>query len=835
MTATPLAHELLKQCGYDEFDYIDDLGQASEIYQDEKSEHELVSYLIDVFTATDVTLAQETISTLPWQRIYTTNYDNIVELSYQKNKKNILSPVLSENPKQYFGKKCKLCVHLNGKVDKLSTEKLNGEFKLTNRSYLTTDFLDSNWLSIFRTDLKSARAIFFIGYSMKYDLDLQRTIYEGRVRDKTFFITKEDESKSNVKYMEKYGCVLSIGVENFSNKIVECRKTYYPITRVTPILLCFDVVSIPKTPKSILDKDIFELLYGGSLQADKLYYSLLSPEDYPYCVYRSKLDDAIAKIDSGEKRLLIHSELGNGKTVFLNSLESKLVQSGYQIYHFLRYRTTVLRELEMICTSHEKVVIVFDDYVGNAEILKILAPIITDQIIILTERTAVNDANYHLLSDKFGEFYHININQLDDEEVDDFIYLLNYYGLWHEWAAQSDLKKKKIIVETCHRKIGSLILKLLESKCIISKYQAIVNKIKNKDIYYDAILFMLIAHISKLNLDLDDISNALDTSKLNTPSFKKDPIVNEFIDFETDEVKQKSSIISEFILRKIVDSSTVVDVMIKIFKRLTSQMQDNATRQILRKMMTFTNVQHILNKQDPNFSANVLYLYETIGKLDFCRRNPHYWLQYAIVMLSQYQYQQADAYFKNAYAYAKEIPDFDTYQIDNHHARFILENEREYGTNETCMSAFQQAHKILMDPKHKRDVRHYPFRVAQNYYSFYEKFYNGMTIGERKSFLTACDEMLGRISWYESTTSDVNRDVRKAKDSLLLIKKEITRVRVHISALSSEQVCASLSQIKKNGSKDEGRTDNQLRVRAQALQPERPGPLDEEVLQGGGV
>lgn len=46
-------------------------------------------------------------------------------------------------------------------------------------------------------------------------------------------------------------------------------------------------------------------------------------------------------------------------------------------------------------------------------------------------------------------------------------------------------------------------------------------------------------------------------------------------------------------------------------------------------------------------------------------------------------------------------------------------------------------------------------------------------------------------------------------------------VRVHLSALSSEQVCASLSQTK-NRVKDEGRTDNQLRVRAQALQPERP-------------
>ena len=63
---------------------------------------------------------------------------------------------------------------------------------------------------------------------------------------------------------------------------------------------------------------------------------------------------------------------------------------------------------------------------------------------------------------------------------------------------------------------------------------------------------------------------------------------------------------------------------------------------------------------------------------------------------------------------------------------------------------------------------------------------------------------------------------------------KVREERVYISALSSEQVCASLSQTK-NRVKDEGRSDNQLRVRAQALQPERPWPLDEEVLRGGGV
>lgn len=275
-----------------------------------------------------------------------------------------------------------------------------------------------------------------------------------------------------------------------------------------------------------------------------------------------------------------------------------------------------------------------------------------------------------------------------------------------------------------------------------------------------------------MNLDLDDVSNALGTTNLNTPSFKRDPIVNEFIDFDKDEIKQKSSIVSEFILRKIIDSTTVVEVILKIFKRLATQSNDKATRQILRKMMTFTNIQHVLNRKDPDYASNLLYLYDTIGKLDFCRKNPHYWLQYAIVMLSQYKYAQANAYFNNAYAYAHEIPDFDTYQIDNHHARFILENEREYGTNETCMKAFLQAHNILIDPKHKRDVRHYPYRVAQNYYPFYEKFYKGMSSEEKNVFLNACREMLDRITNYESTATDVSRDVRKAKEMLFLIQDE---------------------------------------------------------------
>lgn len=105
----------------------------------------------------------------------------------------------------------------------------------------------------------AAKAIFFIGYSMKYDLDLQRTVYGVNVHDKTFFITKEDETKGNIKYIEKYGNVYSLGIQNFSKKVKKIQETYSPITHITPPILCFDCLVLPKVAKNILDKDIFDL------------------------------------------------------------------------------------------------------------------------------------------------------------------------------------------------------------------------------------------------------------------------------------------------------------------------------------------------------------------------------------------------------------------------------------------------------------------------------------------------------------------------------------------------------------------------------------------------
>lgn len=57
-----------------------------------------------------------------------------------------------------FKNKSNLCIHINGDIKRLTQEKLNSEFKLTNVSYLTEDFNKSEWLTLFRSDLQTAKS-----------------------------------------------------------------------------------------------------------------------------------------------------------------------------------------------------------------------------------------------------------------------------------------------------------------------------------------------------------------------------------------------------------------------------------------------------------------------------------------------------------------------------------------------------------------------------------------------------------------------------------------------------------------------------------------------------
>jgi hypothetical protein len=87
------------------------------------------------------------------------------------------------------------------------------------------------------------------------------------------------------------------------------------------------------------------------------------------------------------------------------------------------------------------------------------------------------------------------------------------------------------------------------------------------------------------------------------------------------------------------------------------------------------------------------------------------------------------------------------------------------------MSQFLKAHRTLTNPSDKDRARHYLFKVAQNYFPFYERFYNDLKLQDKVIFIRSCEEILFRIKKYLEVTASyrIKRDVKKAQEALQAI------------------------------------------------------------------
>lgn len=97
-----------------------------------KALEDFIKLMKDTFTVTDVKDYHATLASLPWRRIYTTNYDDVIEEAAKKKKKRIEGKDLedlSRVQEEYY------CLHINGRVANLNQETLDKSFKLTSSSY----------------------------------------------------------------------------------------------------------------------------------------------------------------------------------------------------------------------------------------------------------------------------------------------------------------------------------------------------------------------------------------------------------------------------------------------------------------------------------------------------------------------------------------------------------------------------------------------------------------------------------------------------------------------------------------------------------------------------
>ncbi len=435
----PLAGSLSEQiCDLGEFEPDNDLAYSADNFLRYNDPQVLIGFLEEKFNISKVENHHVILSSLPWRRIYTTNYDNCFEVAATASARVITPLSLLDSPRKYF-KNSDVCVHINGAIQQLDESTLEGSFKLTESSYTNSDaFKDSSWAYRFRKDLENCTQIVFVGYSIA-DMEIRRLLFDAvYLKEKTKFITQTNPSTKSHHRLSRYGEVFPVGVEAFA-ELVEQRRPNEPDVKVD-YFAAIEKLSL-KRDSEYGDVDIRDFLLRGKADFDYHASALTSPGSV-YSIRRHQIQPAISMLGK-RPVVLIHSTVANGKTVLAQQIASQLVIESREVYVLIDEEGDYEGDAERLAKkSGGTVYLVIDSCEKSIDAVRYFFETLGDRCrFILTERPHRFRRVLGLLESWGIEAHILNADYLQEQEIQQLSSVLTHAGLWEEREKLSEDRK----------------------------------------------------------------------------------------------------------------------------------------------------------------------------------------------------------------------------------------------------------------------------------------------------------------------------------------------------------------------------------------------------------
>lgn len=183
----------------------------------ERDEERLYRELYNTFRISSAGPNQTRILAENWSRIYTTNYDDTVEVCQHGRHLEPKSFDVSVAVPNKLAKNS--IVHLHGSIRVTSPENIKSSLILGESSYVRQYLGRSPWYSQFQADIKFASSLFIVGYSMS-DYHISALLLENPdIAKKTYFIQGPNVDDMFIRRTKAYGKSLFIGLEGFADAI----------------------------------------------------------------------------------------------------------------------------------------------------------------------------------------------------------------------------------------------------------------------------------------------------------------------------------------------------------------------------------------------------------------------------------------------------------------------------------------------------------------------------------------------------------------------------------------------------------------------------------------
>ena len=709
------------------FDSDGDLRYASERLFREGDKSKLVEMIIERFSIRSAQEHHTRISSVGWRRIYTTNYDLLVERSAE-SAGVVIKPVDLDASVRENARNKNICVHLNGSIRSVSVDSLDASFKLTNSSYLSPDsFLTSSWHYTFKKDLELASAIIFVGYSL-YDIEVQRILYETpELREKTYFITHDGESEKQTYTLSLFGHVLKIGAQGFGDLLAKDLGKF----RASSV---DEVLSLAKyvpelAPGGARDADVDRMLMYGDIP-DKLVDTSADQLGAPILVARDAMLDARQILT--KRNLVVVSDFGNGKTIFLRMLKSNLASDGGSVYYSDLSDPAQFGDLEVLARSGVRAFIVIDDYEQNIDLIKSFAALSAQNLrLVVSARTNTHERHREELIESGLVFSELPVDQLSMREVNSLVDIFDNAGLWGDLASLNHARKVRELADKHHGQLCLALLGVLESPQMRGKVNGLLSPLLAVPAYKDTIFAVSLLQALAAPLSASLVSEAARNDAIYSPELRTNENFKQIFRIHEGRIATKSSLFALSILRHQFSGPYIVDHLLAVVADFSGRELSPEKERVFKELLRFSTVERLLPEQ--NKKANLLRYYEELKRrAEWLIRDPHFWLQYAMTQMQFDEFSKAQKFLDQAYALAKAKHNYHTIQIDTQQARMWLEQSAamEEGGQPSAYVFFEKANSMLKavpNDMHK-------FWQLSRYETVFERRYAGFTKGQKAHF-----------------------------------------------------------------------------------------------------
>ena len=722
-----------KICELGGFEPDRDLKYASDFYLANYDRKKLINFLKDIFTINKVKKYHKTIVSKNWRRIYTTNYDNLIDLAGLKVSKRVTAITIDDSPDDYLNDS-NLCIHLNGNLKILNEDSLNTKFKLSDSSYCSPDsFVSSAWNYVFQKDLERCSAIIFVGYSL-YDIEIKKLLHNcEKFKQKAFFIIKGNPSQKEQFEVSKYGTTFPIGIGKFASALENIRVNDPNTDQF--YLETFSEFAPSSDSMNIRDSDIYHFLMQGELKDCYYQQAANGVQSLPFLVNRKIADEIVDHI-LDKKNILIYSGLGNGKTVLSKIIAAKLILRGVKCYLLNDEHGEWEKDLDKISQQKSPTVLILDGYIANHDFFKYFKMIKPDNITLLLT-TRVSELEWYEKALKEIPTHRFNISQIEFDEIAEFVDIINNAALWDKMTALSFTRKRDIIKNRYKSQFSQTLLNLLKSPKIKVKFEDIVKKVSSKDEYKKTILVIAICQVWQIRHDRALIATISRSDLIYSSEFAENLYIKELL---SSELCFCSSVFALFVLKNYFSPIYIVDQLLEIAEILNNEKSVGNIRKFFQDILRFGKIEKILSENNKK-NALVKHYEQLKNRLTWLQRESHFWMQYGMAQIPYKNYNTAQRYFNTAYDIARRIEGYDTSYIDTQQARLYMKQAVASSEDVDGMKYFEKAHKLLST----LDIGEHVLRQLKYYHRFYDTHYSSLSKGMKTRFNGYCVYIKNKI------------------------------------------------------------------------------------------